>query len=598
MSQSERKVATLGEKSNRPLAPQGEGPSVSYRNVSISYVHGSGSEEATLAVADVSIDIAKGSFTSIIGPSGCGKTSLIRLCAGFQVPTKGTVHCNGKDVRGINFETGYVTQQTNLYPWMTTRENVEFALTVRGMPADERHRRSDGYLSAMGLSEFANRYPYQLSGGMQKRACIAQTLIYEPPILLMDEPFAGLDAQTRLAVEADLLRLWSDLRPTIVFITHDLTEAITLSDEVVVMSARPGRVKMTYHVPLGRPRDVHEVQADPRFGLAYQELWDGFRSPVPVPLARSAGTSGDEEGTAHVDRPADIRVATSTSAAITAPGKANQSDSSVKAPSPLWGWMAGRSLKIRAAQFAILVVILGLWEVLSDAHILDPTIFSHPIGVIQELVTLLSGQPVEQRVIYPQIWITFGEMALGFLIGSAIGVLLAVVLGRNRTFAEVTVPFILAWYGIPIITIAPLFVLILGIGFNAKVGTAVVTTVFAVFFQTYSGVRALNEEQFLLGRLMGASRLDLFRRVLIPGSLPFIFNGLRMAVPLAMTGAIVGEFIVSTAGLGSFILDASNSFDAAGTFAGIVIVVAVVTICAFAIDVVERLVIRWRPGGR
>jgi NitT/TauT family transport system ATP-binding protein len=160
---------------------------ISYRDVRIAYEQAAQPERLMLALNDVSVEVKRGSFTSIIGPSGCGKTSLLRLCAGFQEPTSGSVLCNGAPIRGLNHEVGYITQQSNLYAWMTTRENVEFALEVRGgVSRAERRRRSELYLSKMGLAEFASHYPHQLSGGMQKRACIAQTLIYEPSIILMD----------------------------------------------------------------------------------------------------------------------------------------------------------------------------------------------------------------------------------------------------------------------------------------------------------------------------------------------------------------------------------------------------------------------------
>jgi NitT/TauT family transport system permease protein len=410
---------------------------------------------------------------------------------------------------------------------------------------------------------------------MQKRACIAQTLIYEPPIILMDEPFAGLDSQTRLSVEADLLNLWTDLRPTIVFVTHDLAEAIMLSDEVVVMSGRPGQVKALYQVPLSRPRDVYEIQADPGFSGAYSQLWRDFSRSGGLPTPPAVEEVSADAGAAHDTRP---------------PGEDQMPVRKRLRVSP--------ALRTRAVQACILIATLGLWELLSDTHVLDPLIFSHPAGVVRALVRLLSGHHFAQGSIYPQIWTTFSEMALGFGIGSAISIALGVTLARMRAVAQTVEPFIFAWFGVPIITIAPLFVLLLGIGFASKVGTAVVATFFGVFFQTYGGVKSLNEEQFLLAKLMGASRLDLVRRVLIPGSLPFIFLGLRMGVPVAMTGAIVGEFIASSQGLGAFILNASSSFDAPDTFATLLIVVGIVTICGWAVRLAESSVVRWQPAQR
>ena len=253
---------------------------------------------------------------------------------------------------------------------------------------------------------------------------------------------------------------------------------------------------------------------------------------------------------------------------------------------------------VQLARVALLVAVLGLWQLLSDLGVLDRLIFSDPVDVLTTLAKMLAGEQIERAVIYPHIWTTVSEMAIGYAVGSTVSVLVGIALARSRTVGQVVEPFILAWYGIPIITIAPLLVLVFGIGFGSKAATAYLGTFFAVFFQTYSGVMSLKEEYFLLARLMGASQLDLMRRVLIPGSLPFIFVGLRQAVPVAMTGAIVGEFVASSAGLGAFILNASASFDPAAAFAGLLIVIAVVTTFGQVVRWAEGLAIRWRPTAR
>jgi NitT/TauT family transport system permease protein len=256
----------------------------------------------------------------------------------------------------------------------------------------------------------------------------------------------------------------------------------------------------------------------------------------------------------------------------------------------------GVGVRVWLVRAALLVLLLGLWQWASDSHMINSLIFSKPTDVFQTLAKMLSGAQVQRVVIYPQIWATLSEMLSGYAIGATAAVIIGVTLARNRSIAQVTEPFMLAWYGLPIITLAPLFVLALGIGFPSKVATAFFATFFVVFFQTYSGCRSLKEEYFLLGRLMGASKLDLMRRVLIPGSLPFIFVGLRQAVPVAMTGAIVGEYIASWEGLGLFVLNAAASFDAAASFAGLVIVVTIVTTLSWLVRRAEGVVIRWQPA--
>lgn len=232
------------------------------------------------AVQDVMLTVRQNEFTSIVGPSGCGKTTLMQLCAGLEGPDEGRTLYRGAPVDGINTDIGYVTQDSNLYPWMTLRQNVEFPLEIRGVPTGERREIAGRWIRLAGLDGFENHWPYQLSGGMQKRGSIIRTMVYNPPVVLMDEPFGPLDAQTRMVLQSELLRIWGEQQQTIVFITHDLTEAIALSDNVVVMSARPGRVRKVFEVPLTRPRDVFQIHSQPGFSEIYGEIWETLGAEV------------------------------------------------------------------------------------------------------------------------------------------------------------------------------------------------------------------------------------------------------------------------------------------------------------------------------
>jgi NitT/TauT family transport system ATP-binding protein len=217
-----------------------------------------------------------------VGPSGCGKTTLLRLAAGLIGASSGTVFYNGAPVGGLNTGVGYVTQDNNLFPWLTALGNVEFPLAIRGIPRRERRERALHWLRLVGLEGFGDLYPSQLSGGMQKRVSIVRTLIYEPAVVLLDEPFGALDAQTRMGLHQELLELWREKKSTMLFITHDLVEAITLSDQIVVMTRRPGRVKEIYEVPLVRPRNVFEIYLEPGFEAAYAALWKHFKSEISI----------------------------------------------------------------------------------------------------------------------------------------------------------------------------------------------------------------------------------------------------------------------------------------------------------------------------
>jgi len=232
------------------------------------------------AMAGVSLDIGAGEFLTVVGPSGCGKSTLLNIVSGLLPPSDGEVLYKGAPVRGVNSEIGYVTQADNLYPWRTLRENVEFPLELRGLPRAERRRRALAFIERVGLGGFEDHYPHELSGGMRQRANIIRTLVYDPEVILMDEPFGPLDAQTRLILQDQLLGLWDAARKTIVFVTHDLGEAVALADRVVVMTARPGRVKRICPVPLKRPRDLFHLHDDEQFRATYDTLWDDLEEEV------------------------------------------------------------------------------------------------------------------------------------------------------------------------------------------------------------------------------------------------------------------------------------------------------------------------------
>jgi NitT/TauT family transport system ATP-binding protein len=233
----------------------------------ISMVFGtSGAGARVEALDSVNLDVASGEFVSIIGPSGCGKSTLLRLIGDLLAPTSGNIHVNGKSPRQarLSREYGMVFQQPVLYEWRTVTQNVQLPLEVMQVPAADRRARAEELLRLVGLVEFAQRYPWELSGGMQQRVSIARALSFSPSVLLMDEPFGALDEMTRERLNRELLNIWSDTSTTIVFVTHSIAEAVFLSDRVVVMSPRPGRIEAVLNVDLGRPREA-ETRDAPRF---------------------------------------------------------------------------------------------------------------------------------------------------------------------------------------------------------------------------------------------------------------------------------------------------------------------------------------------
>jgi NitT/TauT family transport system ATP-binding protein len=233
------------------------------------------------AVRDVTLAIAPGEFLSVVGPTGCGKSTLLNVAAGLLEPSAGTVHVFGQPLTGINTRAGYMFQTEALMPWRTARDNVMAGLEFRGAPKAEAGARADEWLKRVGLGGFGDRFPHQLSGGMRKRTSLAQTLVLDPDIILMDEPFSALDVQTRQLMENEVLELWAAKKKAVLFITHDLDEAIAMSDRVVILSAGPAaRPIGEFTIDLSRPRDVAEVRVTPRFIDLHKAIWDVLRAEV------------------------------------------------------------------------------------------------------------------------------------------------------------------------------------------------------------------------------------------------------------------------------------------------------------------------------
>ena len=234
-----------------------------------------------VAVEDTDLDVAEGEFVSIVGPTGCGKSTLLNVAAGLIAPSAGSISVFGGPLRGVNRRAGYLFQADALMPWKTALENVAVGLEVSGVSRAEARARAQQWLTRVGLGAFAERYPHQLSGGQKKRVALAQVLILDPRLLLMDEPFGPLDAQTRAIMGDLLLELWSADRKAVLFVTHDLEEAIALSDRVVIMAAGPAsRIIGDYCVPLSRPRDVAEARHKAEFVDIHRTIWDKWKTEV------------------------------------------------------------------------------------------------------------------------------------------------------------------------------------------------------------------------------------------------------------------------------------------------------------------------------
>jgi NitT/TauT family transport system ATP-binding protein len=251
-------------------------PILEFRDVSKTFHTQRGTVKA---LNGLSVAVRDGEFLTVVGPSGCGKSTLLNLLVGLEKPSAGSITLEGRSEID-RMKIGYVMQDDNLYPWRTLQQNVEFPLELRGMPARERAAVARDYLARVQLSGFENRYPYELSGGMRQRGNIVRALSYSPRVIIMDEPFGPLDAQTRLLLQQQLLDLWAQERKTVIFITHDLHEAIALGDRVLVLTKRPGTVKAVHDVPIERPRHLRHIHEHPQFRRLMSILGDQLEEEI------------------------------------------------------------------------------------------------------------------------------------------------------------------------------------------------------------------------------------------------------------------------------------------------------------------------------
>jgi NitT/TauT family transport system ATP-binding protein len=264
-----------------PTSLTGTPAALSLTGVTCTFAARDGRRERYTAMRDTTLAVAPGEFVSVVGPTGCGKSTLLNVSAGLLAPSSGSVSVFGEALTGINRRAGYMFQADALMPWRSALDNVTAGLIFQGVPKAEADGRGEEWLKRVGLGGFGDRYPHQLSGGMRKRVAMAQTLILDPDIILMDEPFSALDIQTRLLMENELLDLWAAKRRAVLFITHDLDEAISMSDRVVVLSAGPGTHPIgEFAIDLPRPRDVAEIRSHPRFVDLHARIWGVLREEV------------------------------------------------------------------------------------------------------------------------------------------------------------------------------------------------------------------------------------------------------------------------------------------------------------------------------
>ncbi len=452
---------------------------------------------------------------------------------------------------GLNLDAGYLFQADALFPWKTAIDNVAIGLEIKGTPRSEALAQAQKWLTSVGLGAFAGRYPHMLSGGQRKRVALAQVLIRDPKILLMDEPFGPLDAQTRQVMGNLLLDLWNADRKAVLFVTHDLEEAIALADRVVIMSAGPSsRIIGDWRVTLAAPAR-HFRGADGQ----------GVSRLAPRDLERAQGRG--DEGLRHVH------------------GSGG-------------GGLMSR-VTLLALQVLVAMVGLVLWQVFATIPVfgkilLPPFFFSNPVDVFSQIVKWFSS-----GVIWKHLWITLIESLLAFVIGSVGGVLVGFWFARQPLVAAVFDPYVKMANALPRVVLAPIFALWLGLGIWSKVALGVTLVFFIVFFNVYQGVKEVSRTVLDNGRMLGMSERQLMQHVYWPSALSWMFSSLHTSVGFAVVGAVVGEYLGSAAGLGYLIQQAEGIFDVGGVFAGMFVLSAFVILIDYGVTLVERRLLVWRP---
>ena len=468
-----------------------------------------------------------------------------------MAPSSGSVDIFGSPLAALNRQAGYLFQADALFPWKTALENVAIGLETAGTPASEARPRAQEWLTRVGLGAFGDRYPHMLSGGQRKRVGLAQVLIRDPKILLMDEPFGPLDAQTRQIMGNLLLDLWSADRKAVLFVTHDLEEAIALSDRVVIMSAGPAaRVIGDWKVPLARPRDIGEIKLDHAFHELHRDIWHTLKAEVIKGYAHDGG-----------------------------------------------GVMSRARLIV--LQVLVAVVAIAAWYALSTYPVfgymvLPPFFFSNPVDVGAQIVDWFAT-----GVIWKHLWVTLEESILAFVLGSFGGVLVGFWFARQPRTAAVFDPYVKMANALPRVVLAPIFTLWLGLGIWSKVALGITLVFFIVFFNVYQGVKEVSPTVLANARMLGMNERQLMRHVYWPSALSWMFSSLHTSVGFAVVGAVVGEYLGSAAGLGYLIQQAEGVFDVAGVFAGMFVLAAFVIVIDMIVTLVEKRLLVWRPlGGR
>jgi NitT/TauT family transport system ATP-binding protein len=467
--------------------------------------------EELVVLDNVSFTVPRNQFVCLLGPSGCGKTTLLRIVVGLNDADGGEVRVDGAAVKGPGQDRCMVFQNYGLLPWRTVRANAEFGLEIRGEPTGQRRGVSQRAIDKVGLQGFERHYPHQLSGGMQQRTGLARALSKDPKILLMDEPFAAVDMQTRELLQEELLRIWNTTETTVLFVTHSVEEAVYLGDRVIVMAARPGRIRADVVIDLPRPRYATDVKSSPRFGELCGRLREMLREEKAPPKPKAEVKPPRRERKFQLtDYPNAVRVTS-------------------------------------------LLLTLALWEWYGRG--VDPIFMSYPTAIVAAVPNMIAKGELQRALL-----LTLQGLSAGFVLAVVFGIVIGLLMGRYRLFDYLLDVQISALYSTPNVALIPLLILWFGLGMTSKIAIVFLAAFFPIIVNTYGGVRNVSRGLVEIAQAEGASEAQIFGKIILPASLPFIMAGIRLAVGRAVVGMVVAEMFTAMTGLGGAIVYYSNAF--------------------------------------
>ena len=526
-----------------------------------------------LVLDRVNLSVPKNQFVCLLGPSGCGKTTLLRVVAGLNESDGGEVFVDGRPVTGPGQDRSMVFQNYGLLPWRTVEGNVEFGLEVRGEPTKGRREKCETAIRKVGLAGFERHFPHQISGGMQQRTGLARALSKDPQILLMDEPFAAVDMQTREVLQEELLRIWNTTQTTVLFVTHSVEEAVYLGDRVIVMAAKPGRIRADVTIDLPRPRYASNVKASPRFGELCATLRQLLVDEQPAVATGSAATEAAPV-TAPLPSSEPERKTPSASEAATPPKRKFR--------------LTDHPNTVRGVSLAL---TFGLWEWYGRG--VDPIFFSYPTAIAEAFPAMIRSGELQKA-----LFSTLGGLAAGFSLSILIGVVIGLLMGRYRLFDYLVDLQVSALYSTPNVALIPLLILWFGLGMTSKIFIVFLAAVFPIIVNTYGGVRNVSRSLVEIAQAEGARERQIFGKIILPASLPFIMAGIRLAVGRAVVGMVVAEMFTAMSGMGGAIVYYGNAFATDKLFVVIILLALLGVGLTGAVKFLEVKLAPWKQTER